>query len=258
MSGTWSVARGMTSGWGMSACDDRPWTARVKVRAEFPGHGLLVDGDEHLSSPSSTSIRRVIDVGDVHDPGHPVAREQEHAAHEVGEDEASEVADMRRRVDRRAAAVHRARDPARAARRARPAPPSVFRKRRFMSALTSTRQSALIARPAPSSPARLAVAAVTLTRAAVEADERRRSSPPSPRDAPRRGRGRAPRIVTSTCDAGRRPPAWTRPTTSPRRTALSMPAVSGAPEGKMRPRSPMPAAARSASQTAWSTTSPSE
>ena len=48
----------------------------------------------------------VVDVGDVHDPRDRVALPGEVAAQQVGEHEAPEVADVRRRVDRRTAAVH--------------------------------------------------------------------------------------------------------------------------------------------------------
>ena len=69
--------------------------------------------------------------------------------------------------------------------------------------------------------------------------------------------GRPATIVRSS-EAGRRPAAATRPTTSPRKTVLSTPAGVDGPAGKMRPRSPRPAAPSSASQTACSATSPSE
>ena len=91
-----SVARGRTSGVMTRK------SAQVVEEGRLVARGQLADGDA-LGSRVADDL--VVDVGDVHDPGHGVAAPGQVAAQEVGEEEAPEVADVGRRVDRRPAAV---------------------------------------------------------------------------------------------------------------------------------------------------------
>ena len=121
---------------------------------------------------------------------------------------------------------------------------------------SSATASAEIVRPAPSSPDRLPVDALTLTAVGVDAEEARDRDRASRRDArpgagaPRRSSGRCCRPPSRSPPRGGRP----RPASRSRRS----PRASTASAGNSRPRSPSPAAPSSASQTACSATSPSE
>ena len=97
MSGMCSVARGSTSGVATRS--------RRQVGQERLGvaSGELADGDPRGSRVPDDLV---LDIGDVHHPRDRVALPEQVAPGQVGEHEAPEVADMRRRVDRRPAGVH--------------------------------------------------------------------------------------------------------------------------------------------------------
>ena len=75
---------------------------RVGDEALDPAVRELVDG---LARGLGSADDLVVDVGDVHDPGHAEAAVAEVADQQVGEQERPEVADVGRAVDRRSAAV---------------------------------------------------------------------------------------------------------------------------------------------------------
>ena len=96
-----------------------------------------------------------------------VAAEEQGAPNEVGEDERAEVADVGGGVDGRAAAVHAHVTGLERLERLDGTAERVAELQTHRDT-TLTRQDALMTRPAPSSPLRLAVAALTDTRAALE------------------------------------------------------------------------------------------
>ena len=218
--------------------------------------GQLVDRD---ARGGRVADDLVVDVGDVHDPRHAVARE--HAGRggrgrRTRSSGSCRRGPARRRSDRSCTS---GRGPARAARTARP-------PRRACcgtggSSCAPTQDEAVGADDATG-----ALVAGEVARRRLDGDARA-------------GRGRGARAIArphrvEARAAEPRPGAADRevdlrsaqsPATATRRDdlarraiALSMPAVPGAPAGNSRPRSPRPAAPSSASQSAWRTTSPSE
>ena len=149
----------------------------------------------------------VVDVREVHHPGDPQAAPAQVADEQVGEQERPEVADVGRPVDRRSAAVDADVAGLERLERLRAAAVSVSCSRTLICPPrpigTADRRGAEMPRPAPSSPARLPVDALTFDPVGRQRQEvgdrvahRRRAEPAR--------WGRAPMIVTST-DSGRIP-----------------------------------------------------
>ena len=199
----------------------------------------------------------VVDVGDVHDPGHLQAAPAQVADEQVGEQERAEVADVGRPVDRRAARVDADAVVAQAA-RAGGSRPTACRaggpSRRHRSSVATA--SAEIAAAGALGAVEVAGRRLDVDRVPVEAEElgdrvAHRVEVGRPAAAGRRRSSRRRRPAAS-----RRPrPA---PTTSASSSVLAMPRGVRPSAGKSRPRSPRPAAPSSASATAWRATSPSE
>ena len=168
----------------------------------------------------------VVHVGDVHDPRHAQALEEQHAAQQVGKDEGAEVAHVGGGVDGRAAGVHA--DVSRLERleRLQAATEGVAEAQAHRDARV-TRQVALMARPAPSSPDRLPVMALTETRlGGAPVSAAMAAAMASSRRPPRCGR--APRMVASRLSTAR-PAAARRAMTSVTSARLSTPRVAGCP-----------------------------
>ena len=167
----------------------------------------LGDDVDGLAGGGGAADDLVVDVGDVHDPGHRVAAPAQVADEQVGEQERAEVADVGRAVDGRAARVDT--DPVGAQRleRAGLARQRVVQAEAHRIASTVAMTSAEIARPAPSDPSRLPLEALTLTAS--------RSSPRSAGDrvAHRSEMGAEPRPGgdDGQVDAGRAPPGGLDP-----------------------------------------------
>ena len=230
ISGMWSVARGSTSG---MATRSRRRSARNVCGV---ARGQLADGDALRAAASrmilsSTSVMFMTQRDRVALPG-------QVAAGQVGEQEAPEVADVGRRVDGRAAAVHAHVRRRRAARTARARHPGCCGSWSVMRATTPTSAVALMVRPAPSSPDRLPRRRLDRDARRVDAQELREDGRASARAARHRaGDGRPgwsgparPGRQAGQPPAARRPGAAARGCRcrgSPRR-----------PAGKRRPRSP--------------------
>ncbi len=146
--------------------------ARQDIRGRHPerrrvgqegGHVPLGEGVGRLAGRGRAADDLVVDVGDVHHPGHRVAAPAQVADEQVGEQERAEVADMGRPVDRRSARVDA--DPVVAQRheRARLPRQRVVQPKAHRAASTVATTSAEIDRPAPSAPSRLPLEALTLT-----------------------------------------------------------------------------------------------
>ena len=184
ISGMCSVARGITSG-----------LRDAQHVAGPPGTSAVWRA---VSSPMVIALARrvaddlVVHVGDVHHPGDREALPGEVAAQQVGEEEAAEVADVRGRIDGRAAAVHADRARLERLEGLQRAAERVAERRRLIAPPRRRSRSREIIRPAPSSPARLPVAALTETSpsaAGPGAPRSPRASRPAARP-PRRGRAR--------------------------------------------------------------------
>ena len=238
------VARGSTSGRVMRSA------ATSARNCSSVALGQLLD---RLAGGGGAADDLVVDVGDVHHPADLVAAVPQVADQQVDEQERAEIADVRRAVDRRAAAV----DP----RRCR----VEQLERPLLDASVSSSRS--VTRGAPGRPRRgrdrppgTLVARQVAGRGLdahcrrVEAEQPRDRRSHRVERAP--NRGRAPTIVTSTRRA-RKPAAATA--RRPRAGVAARDALGRrAAAGKSRPRSPSAAPPRSASATAWSATSPSE
>ena len=148
-----SVARGRTSGVVMRS--DRG----VGEEARQVSVGQLRDADP---GGRCAADDLVVDVGDVHDPAHGVAAPAQVTDQQVREEERAEVADVGRAVDRRTARVD-ADDVALGLERSRLPGQRVVAAGGHRAVSSVAIATAEIDRPAPSSPARLPLDALTLT-----------------------------------------------------------------------------------------------
>ena len=137
-----------------------PQGSRVVQEPREPAVGELVDPDSRRRRAPDDLV---VDVGDVHDPRDAQAAVAEVADEQVGVEEAPEVADVGRAVDRRPAAVDP--DVARLERLERPrlAGQRVVEPDVIRAAPAIATAAAEMPRPAPSIPLRLPVDALTLT-----------------------------------------------------------------------------------------------
>ena len=156
ISGMWSVARGRTSGTVI-----RSAAASARKRA-VPAVGEVAD---RFARGGRAADDLVVDVGDVHHPGDPKPAVAQVADEQVGEQERPEVADVGRPVDRRPAAVDADVTRLEGDELALLPAQRVEQAEAHRTGTTTATARAATARPAPSSPRRFPVEALTFTAA---------------------------------------------------------------------------------------------
>ena len=246
ISGMWSVARGSTSG--THAQPPQLGQERRRMRAVSSPMGMPAARASRMIL-SSTSVMFMTQR-----PGSPSSQVTAQPGPRTGSSGSCPRAPGRRPSGRSCTC---ARWPGRAARSPRTPPPSVLRNRSVIAARPPTCAVARMTRPAPSSPERLPVEALTATRRdrCPAAPTRSRASRPTVRPP---SWGRAPTMVRSSETGRSRLRGASRATTDAAAPDCRFRGSGRRPAGNDRPMSPMPAAASSASHTAWSAASPSE
>ena len=236
-----SVARGRTSGGDIRS-------AAASSRKRSVQRWASVADRDPLGRRAADDL--VVDVGDVHHPGHPQAAIAQVAHEQVGEQERAEVADMGRPIDRRSAGVdpdvaglERDRARASAAERVEQADAS-------SAALRAIATADALDSPAAALPAfEVAGRGLDVDRPSARRRAARRSPPRiSSRRRPELRPGRHDRQVERT-RAARPPRAGARSTTRSS-SLLAIPAGVCGPAGNRRPEIAQAAAPRSASATA--------
>src|SRR5205823_9583941 len=166
-----------------------------RIRAEL-ADPRFCESSDWLTGGRGLLDDLVVDVGDVHHPCHVEALVAQIAHEQVRKEKRSEVADVRRAVDRWSARVDP--DVARHQRRELVRPPGerVEKPQRHRLDSTTATAWAEMPRPAPSMPARLPVDALTLTASVCRPSSRAIAPRISSNRWP--SRGRAATIVRST------------------------------------------------------------
>ena len=229
---------------------------RLGIGQEAPRDSARRASPMRLAGRRGATDDLVVDVGDVHDPGHRVAAPAQVADEQVGEQERAEVADVGGTVDGRAARIDT--DPVGAQRleRSRLARQRVVEADASSDRLDRGDDERGDRPPGALGAVEIAARGLDADGVAVEPEER------GDRVAHRVELGAEPRPGGDDrqVHAGRTPAGGLDPTARPPRPArvLAMPRGVRSSAGKTDPRSPSEVAPSSASATAWRTTSPSE